>query len=71
MYWKHLTAIAFSQKIRDFPPNENWYDKWLNWTIDGNNKDLEISQGYEHTVPYAMRYNGDELPEIIKEKYGI
>lgn len=71
MYWKHLTAIGFSQKIKDFPPNENWYDMWLNWSIDGENKNLEIAKGYEHTVAYAYRYNIDELPEIIKEKYGL
>lgn len=69
MYWKHLTAIGFAQKIGDSPPNEGWYDKWLAWSIDGENKDLEISKGYEHTIPYAERYDIAELPEVIKEKY--
>lgn len=71
MYWKHLTAIGYAQKIGDRPPNENWYDKWLNWSINGDNKDLEISRGREHTIPHALKYNLEELPEIIKDKYLI
>ncbi len=71
MYWKHLTAIGFSQNIGDHPPNENWYDKWLNWSIDGDNKNLDISQGREHSISHAYRYDIDELPELIKEKYNL
>ena len=41
------------------------------WSIDKNNKNLEISQGYEHTIPYAYMYNTAELPEIIKAKYNL
>lgn len=67
MYWKHMTALAFSQKIKDSRPNESWYEeKWLKWDFEKNNKNLEISQGSEHTIPYAYRYNLNELPEVIK-----
>ena len=62
MFWKHLTAIAFSAEIGDSKPSESWYEeKWLNWTI--NTEDLEISERFTHTIkravpcpfPYAMR----------------
>ena len=71
MYWKHLTALGYAKKIGDASPNEGWYDKWLNWSIDGNNKDLEMSKGREHTIPYAYQYDRNELPEIIKDKYHL
>ena len=71
MYWKHMTALGFSQKIDDRLPNEGWYDKWLNWTIDGGNKNLEVSRGREHTIPYAYLYDINELPEVIKRKYNL
>lgn len=71
MLWKHLTAIAFSQKIGDSIPNEKWYvDKWLNWDFENNNRDLEISIGCEYMIPYAMQFPKDNLPKILKEKYG-
>lgn len=52
MYWKHLTAMAFSPLVGDSIPNPDWYeDKWLNWTPETQN--LEISLGHEHKIPYA------------------
>ncbi|KKS77898.1 MAG: hypothetical protein UV74_C0002G0026 [Candidatus Woesebacteria bacterium GW2011_GWB1_43_14] len=71
MYWKHLTALGYAKKIGDRLPNEDWYDKWLNWSINDDNKDLEISKGREHTIPYAYRYDVNELPEAIKDKYKL
>jgi len=67
MYWKHMTALGFSQKIRDSAPDEMWYEnKWLNWDYETNNQNLEPSKGYEHFIPRAEKYNLDELPEILK-----
>ena len=55
MFWKHLIGIGMSGKIHDSKPNENWYeDKWLNWDFNKNNRDLEISKGYEHNIPFAL-----------------
>lgn len=69
MFWKHLLALGFSQKIGDSQPNENWFeDKWLNWTLDDDNENLEISKGCESDIPYAnpylIHYNG-KLPETL------
>lgn len=67
MYWKHLTSLAFSQKIRDSMPNENWYEKkWLNWDFETNNSNLEIAQGCEYLIPYAIEYDTNQLPETIR-----
>lgn len=67
MYWKHLTAMAFSKKIGDSPPGEDWYEKiWLKWDINKNNRDLEISEGHESMIPYAMPYDTSQLPEVLK-----
>lgn len=67
MYWKHLTAIGFSQKIGDSPPNEKWFDdKWVNWDFEKNNSNLEIAKGYEHWIPRAELYDKNGLPEILK-----
>ncbi|MBI2065975.1 hypothetical protein HYT60_00500, partial [Candidatus Woesebacteria bacterium] len=71
VYWKHLLAMANAPITGDRRPNENWYDKWLNWSIDGDNKDLEISLGQEHNIPYAYRYDVNDLPEVIKDKYNL
>lgn len=72
MLLKHLTALGFSQKIGDDLPNELWYDKWLNWTVDGPlNKDLEISKGYEGNITHAYSYPFEELPEVIREKHNV
>jgi hypothetical protein len=75
MYWKHMTAIGFSQKIGDSPPGEAWLDRWRNWDFKKNNKDLEISLGKEHRIPYAEpNMKGvpqiliDEMPEFMKER---
>lgn len=69
MLFKHLTALGFSQKIGDSPPDPEWYDKWLNWKINHNNSNLEISLGYQGNISHAYPYPYDELPEVIKEKY--
>lgn len=71
MYWKHLTSMAFSAKIGDDLPGEGWYEKWLTWTPTHNNSALEISKGYEHYISHAFEYDVNQLPEVIKEKYGI
>lgn len=56
MYWKHLTALAFSSVIGDSQPNPDWLEnKWLTWDYDSNNDNLEISLGYEWTIPYAIK----------------
>lgn len=69
MYWKHMTALGFSQKIGDSGPNEAWLeDKWLSWDYSTNNENLEISAGYEHTIPKAIPYDISELPKLICEK---
>lgn len=66
MYWKHLTALAFSQAIGDSIPNEDWLeDKWLTWHPKTNNKDLEISLGFEHVIPEVVPYDVSLLPEEI------
>jgi len=65
MYWKHLTALAFSSVIKDSIPDENWLDMWMTWDYETNNKDLEISKQYRSSIPCAIPYNGRELPEKI------
>lgn len=61
MFWKHMTALAFSSKIQDSPPNEAWLeDKWLNWTPEMT--DLEISLGCERAIPRVIPYDPAELP---------
>jgi hypothetical protein len=60
-----------AQAIGDCPPNELWYDKWLNWSLENNNSCLEISLGQEHMIPFAYVYDRDFLPEEIKRKYQI
>ena len=67
MYWKHMTALRFSQEIGDSKPNESWYeDKWLSWDFEDNNENLEISFGWEHTIPFSIPYDINELPiEIL------
>jgi hypothetical protein len=70
MLWKHLTAMAFSSEINDAPPNPDWYERvWLNWKPGDTN--LEISRGEEHTIPAAYPYPVEELPAVIRRKYGI
>ncbi len=71
MYWKHMTALGFSKVIKDCQPNEGWLDKWLTWDPETNNKDLEISRGYEHTISHAFKYDPAGLPELIREKYSL
>lgn len=72
MYWKHMTALGFSQKIDDSPPIEDWYERvWKNWDLRTNNQNLEISEGFTHHIPRAVNYNVKELPEVIREKYNF
>lgn len=72
MYWKHLTALAFSKIVGDSPPNEDWYEqKWLNWHPETNNRNLEISLGYEWTIPKAVPCDASLIPESIKLRYEI
>jgi len=70
MYWKILTAIAFAEKIRDSPPNLNWYkNTWLNWDFLYNNKNLEPALGYEKNIPEAIKYENCRLPLSILERF--
>lgn len=73
MYWKHMTALGFSQKIGDSSPDPLWLDKWLNWeyTDPEKNSALEISLGYQANIKRADKYDVKDLPRIIKEKYNI
>jgi hypothetical protein len=72
MYWKHLTALAFSRIVGDSPPNEDWYEqKWLNWHPETNNRNLEISLGYEWTIPQAIPCETSLIPESIKTRYNL
>lgn len=72
MYWKHLTALAFGKIIGDSPPNESWYEeKWLNWHPKTNNINLEISLGYEWTIPRAVLSDPSLLPNSIKKRYNL
>ena len=71
MYWKHLLAIAFSKKIGDSAPNENWYDgKWLSWDFEKNNVNLEISLGFESCIPCSFPYDIKDLPETVLDNHG-
>lgn len=72
MYWKHLTALAFSKIVGDSPPNEGWYEnKWLNWHPDMNNRNLEISLGYEWAIPKAIPCPVEFVPEAIYRKFNL
>ena len=54
MYWKHLTALAFSPVIGDSRPRPDWYEEvWLKWTPEMEN--LEISMGHEKAIPHAIK----------------
>lgn len=65
MYWKHMTALAFSRLIGDAQPWEPWYEeKWLNWTPE--TRDLEISEGCGRDIPCVVPYPESELPHWLK-----
>lgn len=54
MYWKHLTALAFSPIIGDSIPYEGWYEEvWKEWTPGMRN--LEISKNARSAIPYAIK----------------
>lgn len=62
-------GIKYSNLIRDSIPNENWYqEKWLNWHPVHNNRNLEISRGYERLIPNAEKNNEylNPIPESLK-----
>lgn len=60
MFMKHVLAIGFSQKIGDSLPNYGWLDnKWRSWNPVTNNSNLEISLGYEHLIPHALKFEED------------
>lgn len=72
MFWKHMTAIAFSKTIGDSVPNEKWYDDvWRTWDYNNNNKNLEISKGCESMISHAFPYEPTHLPKSIREKYNL
>ncbi len=69
IYWKHLTALGYTQKIGECPPNEAWFENiWKAWDFETNNKNLEMSAGYEHLISKAILYSG-QLPETLIESY--
>jgi len=66
MKWKHLIALAMSQKIGDSMPAEDWYDRWLNW--EPGMKNLEPSAKHSHFIPEAVPYDREtcgNLPEVL------
>jgi hypothetical protein len=72
MYWKHLTALAFGKIIGDSPPNEAWYEeKWLSWNPDTNNRNLEISLGYEWAIPKAVPCPTHLIPLSVWQKFRL
>tara|TARA_Y100000310_G_scaffold298333_1_gene332192 strand:+ start:4619 stop:5437 length:819 start_codon:yes stop_codon:yes gene_type:complete len=63
MYWKHMTALAFSKIIGDSQPAEDWYEtKWMNWVPETT--DLEISENHRHLIPKAEPF---DMPENMKD----
>ena len=63
MYWKHLTALAFSKIIGDSQPAEGWYEeKWMNWNPETT--DLEISEKHRHLIPKAEPF---QMSKAMKE----
>lgn len=72
MYWKHLIGIAIANGIQDSAPNELWYEnKWLNWDMESNNSNLEISSGHESSIPFACEFDVTTLPQSIREKCNV
>ena len=66
MYWKHLTALAFSPMIGDSIPSESWLEeKWLPWSEDNQLKNLEIAQGRGSDIPRAIP-NDKGVPECLE-----
>ena len=59
-------AIAYGKLIGDSISNLHWYDqKWYKWHPTYNNKNLEISAGYEHLIPFAQQ-TAIKTPEVLK-----
>jgi hypothetical protein len=70
MFWKHMTALGFSQIIGDSPPREEWYDEvWLAWTPEM--KSLEISKRFPYMIPRAVPYDVLKLPRAIRERFKL
>jgi len=71
MFMKHVLALAFSARIGDSLPAEDWLiETWTKWDPLTRNRDLEISANHRHLVPCAVPYDRRLLPERIIEKYG-
>lgn len=69
IYWKHLTALAFSQEIGDCVPWEGWYEeRWRSWHPETNNKNLEPTATLENKISCATPYDVGELPELIRAR---
>lgn len=70
MYWRHLLSLAYARIFGGTVPFENWYEeKWLKWDYEANNENLDISE--KDKIAWAMPYNAEKLPELIKRKYSI
>ena len=67
-----MIALANSPKTGDARPDENWYDRWLNWTIDGDNKDLSIEyqkkryESLSQKYPVLRIYNKEVDEKLVK-----
>ena len=65
MFWRHLVISAYAGVVGDSRPNPDHFDdKWLNWTPE--TRDIEMSLAHKHTVPQAVPYDTQELPEVIR-----
>lgn len=55
---------------RDSTPNEDWLEnKWLHWTRETRN--LEISRGWEHSIPMVVPYDEADFPESTGQQSTI
>lgn len=68
MYIKHLVGLGISHFINDSVPYEEWYeDKWKNWDFTSNNYFLEPSRNYKSNIPYAIKFDIDNI--VYPEPY--
>ena len=66
-FWKHIICIGIGKEIQDTVANIDWFQKkWVEWDYEKNNYQLEQSTSYEWTIPRAIPYDKNELPESIK-----
>jgi len=64
-----MTALGFSKKIKDSPPDEDWFEKkWVDWHPKYNNENLDISLKKDgiYSIKSAYPYDVEELPSQIK-----